>query len=259
MCDTPTKVCSKCKVEKPISEFNLAKHGQYGVRTICKECRAYCRKNGLSENIERHIVADGFKVCSKCKQEKPINHFNNRKRTKDGLEYQCKDCFNKGQKEYLLLHKDVKFACDKRYRETHRELRKTTHKKWRDNTGYTRSDKFKQYGVNRRKEDVNYKLACFLRSRIGGGLKSQSAKKLFQTDELLGCSYDFLRRWLESQFTEGMLWNNWNYWGWHIDHIKPLASFDLKDPVQQKEASHYTNLQPLWAKENMSKGSKIVA
>ena len=54
-----------------------------------------------------------------------------------------------------------------------------------------------------------------------------------------------------------MSWDNWNLAGWHIDHIRPLASFDLTDPVQLKQAAHYTNLQPLWAHDNYVKGSRV--
>jgi hypothetical protein len=63
---------------------------------------------------------------------------------------------------------------------------------------------------------------------------------------------------LESKFQEGMTWDNWSRTGWHIDHILPLDNFDLADPEQLRRACHYTNLQPLWAKDNLSKGSKYV-
>jgi hypothetical protein len=71
--------------------------------------------------------------------------------------------------------------------------------------------------------------------------------------ELVGCSYVELRKLIESKFTEGMTWENWSVNGWHIDHIKPLSSFDLTDTEQLKEACSYNNLQPLWAKDNLKK------
>ena len=76
--------------------------------------------------------------------------------------------------------------------------------------------------------------------------------------ELLGSTIQEAREHLEKQFKEGMTWDNHGHKGWHIDHIIPCASFDLTDPEQQKKCFHYTNLQPLWAKENISKGSKII-
>ena len=74
----------------------------------------------------------------------------------------------------------------------------------------------------------------------------------------LGCSIDELKTYLESKFQLGMTWDNWSKDGWHIDHIKPLSSFDLTDKKQLLEACHYTNLQPLWATDNLSKGDKII-
>ena len=66
-----------------------------------------------------------------------------------------------------------------------------------------------------------------------------------------------LKIYLESLFQEGMTWDNYNFYGWHIDHIIPIASFDLSDPEQQKKCFHYTNLQPLWASDNLQKGVKL--
>ena len=84
------------------------------------------------------------------------------------------------------------------------------------------------------------------------------SKKSDSTMNLLGCTIQEAREYLEKQFKEGMTWENHGHETWHIDHIIPCASFDLTDPEQQKKCFHYTNLQPLWAKENMSKGAKIL-
>ena len=92
-----------------------------------------------------------------------------------------------------------------------------------------------------------------LRAALNGTLKTGSAV----SD--LGCTINELKAHLEAQFVQGMTWDNWAYDGWHIDHIKPLASFDLTDREQFLQACHYTNLQPLWAEENLSKGAKAPA
>jgi hypothetical protein len=73
----------------------------------------------------------------------------------------------------------------------------------------------------------------------------------------VGCTPEFLKQYLASQFQPGMSWDN--HGAWHIDHRKPCASFDLTDPAQQKACFHYTNLQPLWAEENLRKGSRYAA
>ena len=73
--------------------------------------------------------------------------------------------------------------------------------------------------------------------------------------DLVGCSIPELRKRLTQQFLPGMTWDN--YGKWHIDHIRPCASFDLTDPEQQKQCFHYSNLQPLWAADNLRKGASI--
>jgi hypothetical protein len=82
--------------------------------------------------------------------------------------------------------------------------------------------------------------------------RNKSAK----TQDLLGCSIEDLKKHLEASFEPGMTWDNWQHDGWHIDHIRPCASFDLTDPGQQRQCFHYTNLQPLWAADNIRKGAK---
>lgn len=106
--------------------------------------------------------------------------------------------------------------------------------------------------IHRRKNDVNYMLRCKLRTRIF--LAIRGYEKAAGTCELLGASLDIVRKHIESLWKPGMTWSNWTRDGWHVDHIKPCASFDLTDPEQQKQCFNYTNLQPLWWRENLSKG-----
>jgi len=106
------------------------------------------------------------------------------------------------------------------------------------------------------KNNIQYKLTRRLRERLGIALKNN--QKVGSAIKDLGCSIDELKVYLESKFLPGMTWDNYGLYGWHIDHIKPLASFDLSDRKQMLEACHYTNLQPLWATDNLSKGDKII-
>ena len=87
-------------------------------------------------------------------------------------------------------------------------------------------------------------------------VRAQKAYKASNARNLIGCSYTDLRKHLENLFSPGMTWENNGRHGWHIDHIRPCASFDLTDPEQQKQCFHYTNLQPLWAKDNPAKSDK---
>ena len=105
------------------------------------------------------------------------------------------------------------------------------------------------------KTDTEYHLKRVLRSRLYSAVKGTA--KIGSAIRELGCSPSFLKQYLESQFLPGMSWENYGYYGWHIDHIKPLSTFDLTDPDQFRRACHYTNLQPMWAFDNLSKGSRI--
>ncbi len=75
-----------------------------------------------------------------------------------------------------------------------------------------------------------------------------------KTIELVGCSKSELIKHLERKFLPGMSWDNYGFHGWHIDHIVPCSAFNFEDPEQQRACFHYTNLQPLWALDNMRKG-----
>lgn len=95
-----------------------------------------------------------------------------------------------------------------------------------------------------------------LATRVRMALKGQD--KATSTMLLVGCSIAQLKQHLEKQFQPGMSWDTCGENGWEIDHIRPCASFDLKDPEQQKACFHYTNLQPLWAIDNRRKGAKLL-
>jgi transposase len=130
---------------------------------------------------------------------------------------------------------------------------KKSRKKWVANNkdkklGYTRKWKDKQM-----RENIDYRLLHNLRSRAYKALISGTKNK----SKLVGCSGIELRDHLESLFEEGMTWDNYGYRGWHVDHVVPCSSFDLQDPAQQQKCFHYTNLQPLWAKENFAKSDSI--
>ena len=90
-------------------------------------------------------------------------------------------------------------------------------------------------------------------------VKFAKTKKAYKTEKLIGCSILKMRKHLEKQFKKGMTWENHGIYGWHIDHIRPLESFDLSDSEQQLIAFNYKNCQPLWAKENLEKSDIIIS
>lgn len=139
------------------------------------------------------------------------------------------------------------------YRQKHQE----SQKKWRaENKGKVRAT-YVRYMKKKRREDHLFDLKCKCRERIANALRRKGACKSARTISLIGCSAAELAAHLESLFLPGMTWENRGRHGWHIDHIIPLAKFDLTDPEQQAAAFHYTNLQPLWARDNLSKSDKV--
>lgn len=115
------------------------------------------------------------------------------------------------------------------------------------------------YMKMKRHTDSAFRAVHYLRTRTRNAAVRQGAdanrRKRSSASHALGCSYNELRAYLESKFAPGMTWDNAGKW--HIDHIMPLASFDLLDPDQFAKAAHYTNLQPLWAIDNYRKGARL--
>lgn len=142
----------------------------------------------------------------------------------------------------------------KAWRESNRDKIKLQKKAWQE-ANKERLYKKQVEWKRKNKNNPQYKLSCRLRERINGAIKGNYKSGSAVKD--LGCSIDELKTHLESKFQPGMTWDNWSPTGWHIDHIKPLASFDLTDRNQFLEACHYTNLQPLWARDNLSKGDRL--
>lgn len=150
-----------------------------------------------------------------------------------------------------VLAKNRKSAKKNRATNTLRE------KRWRAiNKGRVRKYNLRHV-TKRRAADAAFRLQMIVRTRIHSALQKSLAKKQCRTLALVGCTGTELKQWLESKFSEGMTWENQGKHGWHIDHIIPLSAFDLNDPNQQRAAFHYSNLQPLWAIDNMRKGNKV--
>lgn len=128
---------------------------------------------------------------------------------------------------------------------------------------YQRTEKYKAYQRNyksiKRDKNISFKITENMRNRLQIAIKS--GKKKFKTLVYVGCSLDELRKHIESQFKDGMLWSNYGkgYGKWGIDHIKPCSSFNLSNELEIYKCFNYTNLQPLWHNENSSKNDKNLA
>ncbi len=223
-----------------------------------------------------------MKTCKRCKETKPLCAFSKNSKAKDKLQYVCKDC-SKAITDEWKANNPEKYAAKKKrdnanreyssekskeYRQNailknpEKELNRSKkrwadnkedmskkHKEWAEkNREYLREKAKRRYHT--KKDDITFKLRHTLRTRINKYITSKSGSHVSD----LGCSIPELKAHLESQFQDGMTWEN--HGDWHIDHIRPLASFDLSDRDQFLTACNYKNLQPLWAVDNIRKGAK---
>ena len=149
-----------------------------------------------------------------------------------------------------LRNKKWYVKCKAEGREVYADRIKKDPVKWREHL-----DRGNARFSARLKTDINFKIKYRLRDRLRMALKSQSQKKVKKVEDLLGCSIDDFKKYIATWFSKGMTWEN--HGEWHLDHITPVASFDLSRQSQQHECFNFSNYQPLWAKDNLSKGSKL--
>lgn len=179
-----------------------------------------------------------MKKCSTCCNVLDKSFFYKNKKQFDGLHNQCKSCHK--QSGYKSR---IKYNRSEKGKDWRKEYQKT--KQYRE---YKRDYEFNKY-----QNDVCFRLKHILRSRFRLALKNN--QKTGSAVKDLGCSITELKQYLEAQFQSGMTWDN--HGEWHIDHIIPLASFNLMDKQQILKACHYTNLRPLWANENFKRNQRI--
>jgi hypothetical protein len=200
------------------------------------------------------------KTCSCCKKILPLEDFHKNKNQKDGYHHYCKSC---GKQESHERH--AKNMESEEYRKKQVQKSKNWVKANRSKVNaYARKrtkkpeirEKIRNAWNKRYHTDIQFKLADRFRKRFKKVMKEKSKSE--KTLSYLGCSTEKFKEHMESQFTEGMNWNNHGFTGWHIDHIIPCSSFDLTKEEDIRKCFHYTNLQPLWGTQNMQKGSKIL-
>lgn len=196
-----------------------------------------------------------MKICTKCGEEKDESNFRLRNKKQGGIEAECKVCMAIRNKKWATANRAKRNAQQNARNAANRdEVRRKGRERHAANREAINARKAKQR-KKRHKKDLNYRILGNLRCRVLGAVKQQWGTKSARTLDLVGCSVDFLRGYIEARFTLGMTWENYGYHGWHIDHRIPCAEFDLTDPEQQRQCFHYSNLQPLWALENLVKNS----
>lgn len=220
------------------------------------------------------IKSDGEKCCRTCLTIKPLSQFWKHLGAKDGRRSECVACLKPKRAAYYSNNRDALRAQQHRLYHSKIEAHRKYDKKRRaENPELFRQrsrarfqrhkNRIRVRNRNRRHRDMSYRVECNLRGRITTLLRryiqrGKSAKKADNTEKLLGCSFEDFVIYLESKWETGMTWQNYGVHGWHVDHIMPCAIFDLSKPEHQKRCFHFSNLQPLWAAENISKNAKVL-
>ena len=204
------------------------------------------------------------KHCSRCRKILPATkqYFTKHSLGKYGLSPECKECNKKERKTnahkrilYMRKYRQGNAAFWAKRREYSKIYNKRSNRrKWRKEYDHRRwlehKDKINKSRMKRYYQNINFRIKAVLSARINSALNGRVRSD--RTVSMLGCSIEKLKQYLSRQFLPKMSWGN--YGQWHIDHIRPCSSFDLSNPDEQKKCFHYTNLQPLWAEDNYTKG-----
>lgn len=228
------KMCSKCKKDKDLSEFNKCSRVKDGRKSQCRECqqkeKAVYDNNNPAHNHEYYITN--------------------------------KDIILHRNKEYVEAHREQSNQIKNNYIKKYPEKRLEQSRRYYANNKHKR----KEY-VNANRDILNEKkriyrqthpqekIAHNLRTRISSVLSGKSkGGRLFH---LVGCNMDFLKSYIELFWEDGMSWSNYGkgIGKWSLDHTIPLEVFDLTDEQQQLTAFNYSNMRPMWYSQNAAKGS----
>ncbi len=205
------------------------------------------------------------KRCCRCKEEKPFEAFNHCAARPFGLHNHCRVCQKEVRHAWYEKHKERekqksrnqpydREAVRRRYLENKDVLLARNRERRRTPQARAKANKTR---AERRATDASFRIGTCIRARMRRALLQQETVRSSATLFLLGCSLAQLKKHLENRFTSGMSWDNYGYYGWHIDHVRPCASFDLTIEAERKECFHFSNLQPLWRVANQSKKDRV--
>jgi hypothetical protein len=238
------KICKKCVINKSLDEFGNNKNNNDGKNIYCKVCELERAKKYRENN--RGKVNESSKNYRK----------NNPEKYKQSIEKYLEKNPNMSSKNRLEIYRQ-----DPEFRKNANEKQR---ERYRDNVEYERERRKQYYHNNKKierkknnewkktklKNDPLERIKKNIRNRIRKFLTGDNKSK--RTFDIVGLDKEKFKFYIENMFTEGMTWEN--YGEWHLDHIKPLYLSENEEDLIQ--LNHYTNLQPLWAEDNLKKNRK---
>ena len=224
------KICKNCGIEKDYSEFYKEKKSKDGYRGKCKNCMSIYQSNIDKEH--RRLI------CKKSYYKK----------------------INTTKTYYKLNREKIKEKRLIRYYEN-KKIENEYAKEYSKNNRLELNEYRREYDKKRIKVDLVYKLTKSIRSLIFISIKGRGYTKKSKTYEILGCSFEEFKLYIESKFEIWMNWSNHgkytgNYFEtWQLDHIIPISC--AKNETEVIKLNHYTNFQPICSKINNEKSNKI--
>ncbi len=232
MAEKDYKICKTCNEKKLLSDFPFVSTRN----TYVAHCKICYRKRCLEyAHKTYHLTGEKKKQYAKAYYNKDVEKQKEIRRKS----YLASDREKEKEKrrQWYIKNKERHAVARLEYEKNNKDRLRVARRKWEN---------------ERLDTDMDYKLRKSLAKRIRNELKGIS-KKDDATEKLIGCSIVDFKKYIESKFRNGMTWQNWNLYGWHIDHKKPLSWFDLSKESERIKAFHYTNMQPLWAIDNLKK------
>jgi len=252
------KKCSKCEIEKETTDFYKKKTCKDGFRSECKECtKLYLDKNKdkIKEYRSSYNKSERYKELSKIRyiinREENLERVKEyREKNKETLSIKKKLYYEKNKEGILVKRKEYyeSITSDEEVRKILREKSKINTKNYRDRNKEFLSQKIK----DKKKNDPLFRLSDSIRTLIWISINKMGYKKNSKTNNILGCSFEDFKSYIESQFNDDMSWDN--YGEWHLDHKTPISWAETEEEIY--ELNHYTNFQPLWSFDNLSKGNR---
>lgn len=270
-------------ISKQIKGYNLSNKQKISEKSkeyyelnkerICLKVKGYYEDNKekVLNYIKEYNVVNKEKIAAYKKKYRELNREKLNKQDRDYREKNKKQIVNsefvKKEKTPRIIDKVKISISNKKYREKNKEKIAKVSRQYREKNKekiqertkeYVKlnKEKINKYIKTRRKEDPIFKFSCTTRRLIYNSFKrnANTFTKNHSTEDILGCNIEYFREYISLKFTKGMSLNN--HGEWHLDHIIPLATAKTEEEIIR--LNHYTNFQPLWAKDNLIKGDKII-
>jgi hypothetical protein len=244
------RICKMCEIEKDITEYYLNKEGKLKSLT-CIECSKNKFKEYYQNNREKKLKYQS-EYIKKNREKIKLSVKKHREENKEIISKRRKAKYQRNKEE--IKKKSREYYNDNREKINDKRRGSKKSLEYYHKNKESILPKTYEYRSNRLKEDNLYRLIHTIRVLIRGSLKRKFTTKSKKTIEILGCSFDEFKSYLESKFDEKMNWENQGTY-WHMDHIIPISSAQTEEDVYR--LNHYTNFQPLYWLDNLKKSNKI--